>query len=211
MDLFRYQGGRLFAEDVEVERIAAQVGTPAYIYSKGTFLDHLHKMQEAYALLDTTICFSVKACGNIHILKLMAQQGSGFDIVSGGELYRVQQAGADLSKVVYAGVGKTDEEIVSALRAGIGCFNIESEQELENLSRLAAAARPGLEGQSERRVTGESGHRIPDPRLSDHRQEGHEVRRGHRAGHRGLREVRQKPVDPAEHDPRSPRQRRQDD
>ena len=62
MDLFRYQGGRLFAEDVEVERIAAQVGTPAYIYSKGTFLDHLHKMQEAYALLDTTICFSVKAC-----------------------------------------------------------------------------------------------------------------------------------------------------
>jgi diaminopimelate decarboxylase len=137
MDLFRYRGGRLFAEDVDVDRIAAQVGTPAYIYSKGTFLDHLQKMQQAYAQLDTTICFSVKACGNIHILKLMAQQGSGFDIVSGGELYRVQQAGADLSTVVYAGVGKTDEEIVNALRAGIGCFNIESEQELENLSRLA--------------------------------------------------------------------------
>jgi diaminopimelate decarboxylase len=137
MDLFRYRGGRLFAEDVDVERIAAQVGTPAYIYSKGTFIDHLRKMQEAYATLETTICFSVKACGNIHILKLMARQGSGFDIVSGGELYRVQQAGADLSKVVYAGVGKTDEEIVSALQAGIGCFNIESEQELENLSQLA--------------------------------------------------------------------------
>ena len=91
MDLFRYQSGRLFAEDVDVEHIAAQVGTPAYIYSKGTFTDHLHKMQEAYAQLDTTICFSVKACGNIHILKLMAQQGSGFDIVSGGELYRVLQ------------------------------------------------------------------------------------------------------------------------
>jgi diaminopimelate decarboxylase len=137
MDLFRYRGGRLFAEDVDVERIAAEVGTPAYIYSKGTFTDHLHKMQQAYRELETTICFSVKACGNIHILKLMARQGSGFDIVSGGELYRVQQAGADLSKVVYAGVGKTDEEIISALQAGIGCFNIESEQELENLSRLA--------------------------------------------------------------------------
>lgn len=137
MDLFRYQNGKLFAEGVDVERIASQVGTPAYLYSKGTFLDHLRKMQEAYARLDTTICFSVKACGNIHILKLMAQQGSGFDIVSGGELYRVQQAGGDLSKVVYAGVGKTDEEIISGLQAGIGCFNIESEQELENLSRLA--------------------------------------------------------------------------
>jgi diaminopimelate decarboxylase len=137
MDLFRYRSGKLFAEDVEVEQIAAQVGTPAYIYSKGTFIDHLQKMQQAYAQLDTAICFSVKACGNINILKLMAGLGSGFDIVSGGELYRVQQAGGDLSKVVYAGVGKTDEEIVSALRAGIGCFNIESEQELENLSRLA--------------------------------------------------------------------------
>jgi diaminopimelate decarboxylase len=137
MDLFRYEDGKLFAEGVDVERLAAEVGTPAYIYSRGTFADHLQKMQQAYARLDTTICFSVKACGNIHILKLMAQLGSGFDIVSGGELYRVQQAGADLAKVVYAGVGKTDEEIVSALQAGIGCFNIESEQELENLSRLA--------------------------------------------------------------------------
>jgi diaminopimelate decarboxylase len=137
MDLFRYRSGTLFAEDVDVERIAAEVGTPAYIYSKGTFIDHLRKTQEAYAELETTICFSVKACGNVHILRLVAEQGSGFDIVSGGELYRVLQAGADLSKVVYAGVGKTDAEIVHALRAGIGCFNIESEQELENLSRLA--------------------------------------------------------------------------
>lgn len=136
MDLFRYQRGRLFAEDVDVERIAAEVGTPAYIYSKGTFLDHLQKMQKAYAKLETTICFSIKACSNIHILKLMAQQGSGFDIVSGGELYRALQAGADPSKVVYAGVGKTDEEIIKALQAGIGYFNIESEQELENLIRL---------------------------------------------------------------------------
>ncbi len=136
MDLFCYRGGKLFAEDVDVERIAAEVGTPAYIYSEGTFVDHLRKMQEAYRELETTICFSVKACSNIHILELMARQGSGFDIVSGGELYRALQAGADPAKVVYAGVGKTDEEIVQALQAGIGYFNIESEQELENLIRL---------------------------------------------------------------------------
>jgi len=136
MDLFCYRDGRLFAEDVDVERIAAEAGTPAYIYSEGTFVDHLHKMQEAYQELETTICFSIKACSNIHILKLMARQGSGFDIVSGGELYRALQAGADPAKVVYAGVGKTDEEIIQALQAGIGYFNIESEQELENLIRL---------------------------------------------------------------------------
>jgi len=137
MDLFRYSGGTLRVEGVEVERIAAQVGTPAYIYSSGTLEDHLAKMQEAYRELDPMICFSVKACGNLAVLKLMAERGSGFDIVSGGELYRVLQAGGDPAKVVYAGVGKTDEEIIQAIRAGIGYFNIESEEELENLIRLA--------------------------------------------------------------------------
>lgn len=137
MDLFNYRGGRLFAENVDVERIAAEVGTPVYIYSQQTFIDHLRKMREAYRELATTICFSVKACANVHILRLMAEQGGGFDIVSGGELYRVLLAGGDPSKVVYAGVGKTDEEILAALRAGVGCFNIESEQELENLIRLS--------------------------------------------------------------------------
>jgi diaminopimelate decarboxylase len=113
------------------------VGTPAYIYSKATFLDHLRKIQQAYSELDTTVCYSVKACGNISLLRFMAEAGSGFDIVSGGELYRVLQAGGDASKVVYAGVGKTDTEIVEALKAGIGCFSIESEAELQNLIRLA--------------------------------------------------------------------------
>jgi len=131
MDLFNYRSGRLFVEEVDVNRIVAQVGTPAYIYSAGTFQDHLRKTQQAYSELETTICFSVKACGNVHILRLMAEWGSGFDIVSGGELYRALQAGGD------AGVGKTDGEIVEAFRAGIGYFNIESEQELENLIRLA--------------------------------------------------------------------------
>ena len=121
------------AEGVDVETIANEVGTPVYIYSKATFLDHLKKIQTAYAEIDTTICYSIKACGNINILKHLAQAGSGFDIVSGGELYRALQAGADPSKIVYAGVGKTDTEIVEALQAGIGYFNIESEQELDNL------------------------------------------------------------------------------
>ena len=137
MDNFNYRDGRLFAEDVDIERIAEEVGTPAYVYSKATFLDHLGKIQAAYAEIDTNICYSVKACGNINILRMLAEAGSGFDIVSGGELYRVLEAGGDPSKIVYAGVGKTDREIVEALKAGIGYFNIESEAELENLILLA--------------------------------------------------------------------------
>ncbi|MHC4664544.1 MAG: diaminopimelate decarboxylase [Planctomycetota bacterium] len=137
MDYFNYRNGKLFAEDVEVERIASEVGTPVYIYSKATFLEHLEKIQRAYSMLETMVCYSVKACGNINILKFMAEAGSGFDVVSGGELYRVRQGGGDPSKVVYAGVGKTDKEIIEALDAGIAYFNIESEAELENLIRLA--------------------------------------------------------------------------
>ena len=137
MDYFNYKNGTLFAENVDVERIVAEAGTPLYIYSKATFKHHLQRIQDAYSELDTTICYSVKACGNINILKFMAESGSGFDIVSGGELYRALQAGADPSKIVYAGVGKTDSEIIKALNAGIGYFNIESEAELNNLIRLA--------------------------------------------------------------------------
>ena len=137
MDYFNYKNGKLFAENTNVQRIAAEAGTPVYIYSRATFLDHLQKIQKAYGELDTTICYSVKACGNINILKILAQAGCGFDIVSGGELYRVLQAGGSPSKIVYAGVGKTDREIIEALNARIGYFNIESEAELENLIRLA--------------------------------------------------------------------------
>jgi diaminopimelate decarboxylase len=137
MDYFNYKNGALFAEEVSVEKIAERVGTPVYVYSKATFKDHLQKIQQSYSRLDTMICYSVKACGNINILKFMAEAGSGFDIVSGGELYRVLQAGGEPSKTVFAGVGKTDAEIIEALDAGIGYFNIESEAELENLIRLA--------------------------------------------------------------------------
>ncbi len=137
MDHFKYKNGVLFAEQVEVDRIIKEVGSPVYVYSQATFGDHITKIQEAYKDIDTTVCYAVKACGNIHILKLMAEAGSGFDIVSGGELYRVKKAGGDLSKVMFAGVGKTDREIVEALNADIGYFNIESLAELENLICLA--------------------------------------------------------------------------
>ncbi|MCP4450102.1 MAG: diaminopimelate decarboxylase [Planctomycetes bacterium] len=139
MDHFKYKNGELFAEDVKVEKIIEAVGSPTYVYSQATFLDHITKIQAAYKDLDTTVCYAVKACGNIHILKLMADAGSGFDIVSGGELFRVQQAGGDMSKVMFAGVGKTDQEIIEALNAGIAYFNIESLAELDNLIRLAKA------------------------------------------------------------------------
>jgi diaminopimelate decarboxylase len=140
MDSFNYKNGRLLAEDVDITKIAEAVGTPVYIYSKATILDHYEKIKNAFAELDTTICYSIKAAGNINILKIFAGLGSGFDIVSGGELYRAQQAGADMKKIVFAGAGKTDEEITAALKAGIGYFNIESEAEFENLSKLAKQA-----------------------------------------------------------------------
>jgi len=136
MDYFNYKKGELFAENVDVQRIAAEVGTPVYIYSRATFKDHLQKIQKAYRELDTMVCYSVKACENINILKFLAESGSGFDIVSGGELYRVLQAGGSPSKIVYAGAGKTDTEIIEALTTGIGYFNVESEAELQNLIRL---------------------------------------------------------------------------
>jgi diaminopimelate decarboxylase len=137
MDYFNYKKGKLFAEKVDVENIAAATGTPVYIYSKATFKEHLEKIRRAYRQLDTMICYSVKACGNINILRFMADAGSGFDVVSGGELYRVRLASGNPSKIVYAGVGKTDKEIIEALNAGIGYFNIESEAELDNLIRLS--------------------------------------------------------------------------
>jgi diaminopimelate decarboxylase len=146
MDFFGYRDGRLWAEGVDVDRIAAEVGTPAYVYSKATFLHHLGQTQQSFGELDPIVCVSVKACGNLTILRVMAEAGSGFDIVSGGELYRVLQAGGDPAKVVYAGVGKTDAEIMDALEAGIAYFNIESEQELENLIALADQA--GRNGRS---------------------------------------------------------------
>ncbi|MCY2952272.1 MAG: diaminopimelate decarboxylase [Planctomycetota bacterium] len=139
MDHFTYKNNQLYCEDLPVADIAAAVGTPAYIYSKATLLHHYHQIANAFAPLNATICYSIKSCGNLHILKLLASQGSGFDVTSGGELCRALAAGGDPRKIIYAGVGKTDAEIADAINAGIAAFNIESEAEIENIDRIAAS------------------------------------------------------------------------
>ncbi len=139
MDSFAYRDGELFCEDVAVDAIAAQTGTPVYVYSAQTLLDHYRKVESAFADLSPTICFSIKSLANLSVLKLLAVAGSGFDVVSGGEVARAKAIGADMSKVVFAGVGKSDAELREALAAGVGVFNVESEAEFENLSRIAAA------------------------------------------------------------------------
>jgi len=140
MDDFRYRNGALYCEDVPVADIAAEAGTPVYIYSAATLLHHYRAIAEAFADLKPLVCFAVKSLSNLSVLKLLTEAGSGFDVVSGGELARVRAVGAEGSKIVYAGVGKTDREIREAIAAGIGLFNVESEAEFENLSRLAGEA-----------------------------------------------------------------------
>lgn len=136
MDHFHYRNGELHAESVRVADIATAAGTPCYVYSAATFGDHYDRLAAAFAPLEPLICYSVKSCPNVHICRLLAQRGGGFDVVSGGELHRALAAGGDPARIVFAGVGKTDDEILSGLDAGIGWFNVESEQELENLQRL---------------------------------------------------------------------------
>jgi diaminopimelate decarboxylase len=137
MDHFVYRQGELHCEDVPVRRIAEEIGTPAFIYSAATLRDHYRKIAKAFARLDPVICYSIKCCQNLHIIRLFVEEGAGMDVVSGGELFRALQGGADPSRIVFAGVGKTDIEINEAIDAGIGWFNIESEAELANLIRIA--------------------------------------------------------------------------
>src|ERR1700691_1669892 len=133
MDFFNYKNGELYCEGVPAEKIARDVGTPAYVYSKATFLHHYRQIAGAFAPLQATICYSIKTCGNIHICRLLADEGSGFDVTSGGELFRALKSGGDPKKIIYAGVGKTDQEIIDAINAGIAAFNLESEAEIENI------------------------------------------------------------------------------
>ena len=137
MDYFNYKQGQLYAEDVSVKGIANTYGTPCYIYSRATLERHWHAFNNAFGEHDHLICYSVKACSNIAILNLFAKLGSGFDIVSVGELERVLAAGGDPGKVVFSGVGKRDDEMRRALEVGIRCFNIESEAELDRLNSVA--------------------------------------------------------------------------
>ena len=131
--------GALWCEDVPLAAIAAEVGTPTYVYSRATLDRHVRTWLDAWDDVDHRMCFAVKACSNIAILALFARAGAGFDIVSQGELHRVLAAGARPETVVFSGVGKTRAELEAALGAGIGCFNVESLAELETLAAIAAA------------------------------------------------------------------------
>jgi diaminopimelate decarboxylase len=137
MDHFNYRAGHLYAEDVPVSDIATAVGTPCYIYSRATLERHWHAFDDAFANHPHLICYAVKANSNLAVLNLMARLGSGFDIVSVGELERVLAAGGDPARIVFSGVAKRADEINRALSVGIRCFNVESEPELYLLEQLA--------------------------------------------------------------------------
>ena len=139
MHHFEYRNGDMFAEGVPVRRIAQEVGTPAYVYSLATLRRHFRVFDEAFSRLPHIVCFSVKANSNIALLKAFVKEGGGFDIVSGGELFRTLKAGADPRKIVFSGVGKKQEEIEYALSAGILMFNVESDDEMVALSDIAGA------------------------------------------------------------------------
>ena len=140
MNHFEYRNGEMFAESVPLKRIAKEVGTPAYVYSLATLKRHFQVFDQAFAKVPHIVCFSVKANSNLALLRAFAKQGSGFDIVSGGELFRALKAGGDPKKIVFSGVGKKKEEIEYALNAGILMFNVESDEELTALNEIAGGA-----------------------------------------------------------------------
>ena len=139
MNHFQRRRGQLCCEEVPLSEVAEEVGTPAYVYSTATLLRHVRVFRSALRGLDLLPCFAVKAAPNLALLALLAREGLGFDIVSGGELFRALQAGGEPKKIVFSGVGKRIEEISAALDAGILQFNCESEEELAQLSRVAAS------------------------------------------------------------------------
>jgi len=136
MHYFEYRHNHLCCEEIPLTKIAAEAGTPAYVYSTKTIRRHFHAFKDAVADHDHLICYSVKANSNLSVLKLLSGLGSGFDIVSAGEFFRVMKAGGDPEKVVFSGVGKTEEEIRLCLEAKILSFNVESEQELDLIQRI---------------------------------------------------------------------------
>ena len=137
MDHFNYQGNTLYAEALPVAELASQFGTPCFIYSRATLERHYRVYEEALQVCPSLICFAVKSNSNLAVLNVLARMGAGFDIVSGGELEKVIAAGGDASKIIFSGLGKSEAEIVRALQAGIFCFNVESEAELERIDNTA--------------------------------------------------------------------------
>ena len=139
MHHFHYRSGRLHAEEVDLARLAAEIGTPFYCYSTATLERHYRVFAEAFAQDGALVCFAMKANSNQAVLATLGRLGAGMDIVSGGELARALAAGIDARKIVFSGVGKTREEMAAALKAGILCFNVESEPELAQLSEVATS------------------------------------------------------------------------
>ncbi len=139
MNFFPYRDGALCAEDVPLVAVAERFGTPCYVYSRAALESAYREFERACAGRDALICYSVKANSNLAVLNLLARLGSGFDIVSGGELARVLAAGGSAAKTVFSGVGKSEAEMRAALGAGVLCFNVESEGELDRLSAVAAS------------------------------------------------------------------------
>jgi diaminopimelate decarboxylase len=137
MDHFSYRAGELYAEDVSLHELAERFGTPCYVYSRATLERHWHAFDQAFGDHPHRVCFAVKANSNIGVLNALARLGSGFDIVSVGELERVLAAGGDPARVVFSGVGKQPEEMRRALQVGIRCFNVESAAELQRLNEVA--------------------------------------------------------------------------
>ncbi len=134
---FSYKNGSLFCEDVDLQTLADEHGTPLYVYSAGTILDHYTRLDAALNGVEHEVAYAVKANSTLSVLRLLATHGAGFDIVSGGELFRVIKAGGDPAHCTFAGVGKTRDEIVYALEMGIYSFNVESEEELRYLNKVA--------------------------------------------------------------------------
>src|SRR5262245_12771312 len=134
---FKYKNGTLYGENVAIGAIAQEVGTPFYCYSHNTLVDHFTKIQKAFARIDPVICFAMKSNDNLAVIKTLVDLGAGLDIVSIGELKKAQMVNADPLRIVFASVGKTEEEIAYAIKAGILFFNVESLPELEEINRIA--------------------------------------------------------------------------
>ncbi|WP_367875014.1 diaminopimelate decarboxylase [Luteolibacter sp. Populi] len=168
---FAYRHGSLHCEDVDLQTLAEEHGTPLYVYSANTIRDHYRRLDKALGSIDHEVAFAVKANSNLSVLKLLADEHAGFDIVSGGELFRVIKAGGDPAKCTFAGVGKTRPEIEYALKQGIYSFNVESEEELRYLNEVAAdlgviapaavRVNPNVDAQTHKYIsTGKSGNKF---------------------------------------------------
>ncbi|MGQ9618148.1 MAG: diaminopimelate decarboxylase [Candidatus Aminicenantia bacterium] len=174
MHFFKYRRKRLYVEDLPVEKIADRVGTPFYLYSYKTIIHHFERLKEAFSEFDSLICFSVKSNDHLTILRILSKAGSGFDIVSGGELFKVLKAGGDTRKVVFAGVGKREEEIRFAIERRVFLFNIESFGEAELINKIckekdvvqevAFRVNPGVEVETHKYdITGSRGTKFGIP------------------------------------------------